>query len=92
MIFLARELRAESKNLNLHRASHLFLRTLEVLKSAELGVEKFLDVVANARSAVASVVVMERPELLESIERARLEIQHGELFEVPIHSRSESLL
>ena len=70
---------------------HLLLGALEILKCSKLGIKQGLNIVTNRRTVNTTEVIMERPEFLESIEWARLVVEHCELFKIAIDGASKSL-
>ena len=79
-------------SLSTRASRHFFLGTLEILKRSELGIKQSFDIVTNCRTVVTTEVIMERPELLQTIQRPRFVVEHCELFKVAIDGVSESLL
>ena len=68
---------------------------LEALQRLELGIEQIPDLIADRRLAAvgaALVVVVERPELLEPVQRAALVVPQGVLLKVAVNQRPEPLL
>ena len=68
---------------------------LEILQRAELPLEQNLNLVPNLGFSVRSaplVVVVERPELLQPVQRPALVISQDVLLEIAVDERAESLL